>query len=295
MLKSMTAYGRGCVVSALGRFSVEIQSVNRKHLEINTSLPSEFLRFDSDVKKWISSVVGRGQVNVKICVAFEKTSPLTVTPNMALATQIQKAWHELAGGLHLAIDDKTLLNVLSRTNDILLYGEDLHDEKAYQEALHEAVDQALKQLLQMKAKEGHALYEDISMRLVTLGKVIKQIAAKAPGATDRYREKLQERLQEALGASIENEERVLREVCVYADKIDIAEELTRFDSHLVQVGNLLQSDEHAIGKTLEFLLQELNRETNTIGSKSSDVDVSRFVIEIKTELERIREQIQNIE
>lgn len=295
MLKSMTAYGRSSLATQFGRFTVEIQSVNRKHLEINTMLPSEFFRFDSDIKKWISSVVGRGQVNVKIRVIFEKTSPLTVLPNLALAGQIQKAWHELGASLGLDIDDKRLIQILSATENILLYDDDLQYEQEYKEILHQVVEQALAQLLLMKNNEGRALYEDISARLAILSKIIKQIAEKAPGATTRYREKLQERMQEALGASIENEERILREVCVFADKIDIAEELTRFDSHLIQMSALLNSGNQAVGKTLEFLIQELNREINTIGSKSSDVDVSRYVIEIKTELERIREQIQNIE
>lgn len=295
MLKSMTAYGRSCVIFPLGRFSVEIQSVNRKHLEINTSLPNEFLRFDADLKKWISEVVGRGQVNVKVRVFFEKESPLTVVPNVALATQIQKAWKELAASLKIAIEEKGLLDVLSRTENILLYSEELQDEQEYKKALKGSVEQALMQLLEMKNKEGQVLYEDISARLHTLQLLIKHIAVKAPGATLKYREKLLERLKEVLGASIENEERVLREVCVYADKIDIVEELTRFNSHLQQARHLLDSKEQAIGKNLEFLLQELNREVNTIGSKSSDVDIARCVIEIKTELERIREQIQNIE
>lgn len=295
MLKSMTAYGRSCVISSLGRFSVEMQSVNRKHLEIQTTLPNEFLRFDSDVKKWISAVVGRGQVNVKIHVYFEEKGPLNVLPNLALAAQIQKAWHELAASLNIAIDDKGLINVLARTEGIMLFDEDLNDEEAYKELLHRAVDEALQQLSVMKNKEGKALYEDISGRLNTLSRLIKQIAEKAPGATTRYREKLKKSLEEVFEASIENEERLLREVCVFADKIDIAEELTRFDSHLVQMDHLLKSENQAVGKTLEFLIQELNREINTIGSKSSDADVSRWVIEVKTELERIREQIQNIE
>jgi uncharacterized protein (TIGR00255 family) len=296
MLKSMTAYGRSCVVSPLGRFSVEIQSVNRKHLEINTALPSEFLRFDAEVKKWISSVVGRGQVNVKIHVAFEKTSPLAAVPNIGLALQIQHAWQLLAKKLNLTLEDEELIEILAQTDDIILFDEDLKDEESYKKNLQQAVVEALIQLSVMKDKEGQALMEDISRRLNLLEVVIKKIAEKAPGATTRYREKLKERLQEVMEATEETEERILREVCLFADKIDIAEELTRFDSHLVQMDQLINSSSgQAVGKTLEFLIQELNREVNTIGSKSSDADVSRYVIEIKTELERIREQIQNIE
>ena len=291
----MTAYGRSCVTSSLGRFTIEIQSVNRKHLEINTTLPNEFLRFDSDLKKLISAQVCRGQVNLKVNVAFEKASPLTVIPNIGLALQIQKAWHELGSSLGIAIDDKGLVNVLARTEGVLLFDEDFEDEEKYKKILHQAVEQALEHLLSMKTHEGSSLFNDISARIDTVSKAVKLIEEKSPGATTRYREKLKERLNEAMGMSIENEDRILREVCVYADKIDIAEELTRFDSHLGQMRKLLNSEVPAVGKTLEFMIQELNREVNTIGSKSSDVDVSRLVIEIKTELERIREQIQNIE
>lgn len=294
MLKSMTAYGRSSLVSPLGRFTVEIQSVNRKYLEINTILPSEFFSFDNDIKKWISTVVGRGQITVKIRAVFEKTSPLTVIPNFPLAFQIQKAWQSLAKQLNLKLDDKRLVQILSATENILLY-DDLQNETEYKAILQQAVEEALAGLLSMKSVEGRTLCGDISARLDACSSMIVKIAEKAPGATTRYREKLLERIQEVLGASIENEERILREVCVFAEKLDIAEELTRFDSHLIQMRSLLKSESQSVGKTLEFLIQELNRETNTIASKSSDAEVSRLVIDIKTELERIREQIQNIE
>lgn len=291
----MTAYGRSCVTTPLGRFSVEIQSVNRKHLEVSTFLPREFLRFDVDIKKWVTGSVGRGQVNVKVNVAFEKTTPLVVNLNVPLAAQVHRAWCELSDSLGISCDDRMLMELLSQTDGILCYDDNLKDEQAYKEALFQATEQALKQLVQMKQQEGKALYEDIAARLATLKQAIKRIAEKSPNATTRYREKLKERLQEVLGASIDNEEKILREVCVYAEKIDIEEELTRFHSHLAQMQQLLESEEPSVGKTLEFLIQELNREINTMSAKSSDVDISRAAIEVKTELERIREQIQNIE
>ncbi len=295
----MTAYGRASQVSAVGRLTVELQCVNRKHLEISTFLPKELLRYDADIKKWIAAAVGRGLVNVKLNVVFDRISPLVVTPNLALARQIKVAWQELAQDLDVALSEDSLLKILSREDNILLYDEDIHDEDKYRQALHEVIAQALRNLMAMKTAEGNVLYQDIAQRFAKLAEWIKEIAVKAQGATGRYRQRLLERLQEVLQASLENEERVLREVCVYAEKIDIAEELTRFDSHLQQVNELLRVDRQAgnqgVGKTLEFLVQELNRETNTIGSKSADVEVSHLVIEIKSELERIREQIQNIE
>jgi uncharacterized protein (TIGR00255 family) len=295
MLKSMTAYGRGCLVSSLGRFVAELHSVNRKHLEINTYLPKEFLRYDGEIKKWISAKVGRGQINAKITVSFAQSSPIVITPNMAMVRQIKDAWDFIAKELAVSFSEETFLTVLSKESGILIYDEEILDERLYRDALHEIVIQALEQLFSMKLSEGRVLYEEISMRFSKLSQLIKNIADKAPGATQRYRQRLLERLEELLGKSIENEERILREIGIYAERIDIAEELTRFESHLLQANELIHDKEQSVGKPLEFLLQELNREINTIGSKSSDVEVARLVIEIKSELERIREQIQNIE
>lgn len=297
MLKSMTAYGRASIVSDLGRFSVELQSVNRKHLEIHTFLPAELLRYDSDVKKWIAAVVARGQVNVKLLVKFDQKSPLTVTPNVALIGQIRTAWEDIAEDLNLALDPITLVNILSRQEGVLLYDQDIQDEALYRDVLQQVISEALEKFIQMKTIEGQALFNDIMGRVDKLAEWIQEIAAKAPGATARYRQRLLEALNEVMQSeSSANDERLLREVCVYADRIDIAEELTRFDSHLKQVYQLLRSQNvQGVGKTMEFLVQELNREINTISSKSSDVDVAKLVINIKTELERIREQIQNVE
>jgi uncharacterized protein (TIGR00255 family) len=295
MIKSMTAYGRTSNISSIGHFVVEIQSVNRKHLEINTFLPKELLRFDADIKKWIAAEVGRGQVNVKISVNFDSASPLIITPNISLAKQIKGAWDAIALELELPIEKGFTLSMLSEESGLLVYNEEVKDEELFRKILNNVVLNALKQLMLMKLREGSILFQDISDRFAKIVPIIKKIALKSPGASERFRQRLIERLEEVLGKSIENEERVLREVCVYAEKIDIAEELTRFDSHLKQVAILLESEGQAIGKTLEFLVQELNREINTISSKSSDIDVSHGAIEIKSELERIREQIQNIE
>lgn len=299
MFKSMTAYGRACVVTPVGRFSVEVQSVNRKHLEINTFLPKELLRFDADIKRWVAATVGRGQVNVKIGVVFEGTSPVTVTPNLPLARQVKAAWEAIGESLGISCPSEALFRALSKEPEILFYDQDIHEEHLYREALHKTVEEALVRVVEMKCNEGAALHDDIAKRFDKLSDWIEIIAKKSPTATDRYRQRLLEKIHEVMTPGVEIDERVMREVCVYAEKIDIAEELTRFRSHLKQVGDILAvpqgSDSQGVGKPLEFLVQELNREINTISSKSSDTDVTRLVIDVKTELERIREQIQNIE
>ena len=292
----MTGYARASFESSIGRFSIELQCVNRKHLEINTSLPKELLRYDGDIKRWISSAIGRGNVTVKINVSFDKESPLIVLPNLALIRQLKKAWETISTDLNLHISDNELLQIISHEDNLLVYDEADHDEDLYRQALKTIPEEALQRLLAMKEYEGKILHDDISSRFSKLATIIKVIEHKAPGATERYRQRLTERLKEVSTTTTDLDERLLKEVCLYAERIDIAEELVRFHSHLQQVTKLLNSNENqGVGKPLEFLIQELNREINTIGSKSSDIEVSHGVIEMKTELERIREQIQNIE
>lgn len=293
MLKSMTAFGRACVSSSLGRFSAEIQSVNRKHLEIVTNLPAELIRFDTDIKKWIAAQVARGNVSIRITACFENESPLIVTPNIPLARQIKAAWDKIAEELRL--DQGFKLSMLAKEQGVLLYDEDLKEEEKYRAILKEVIDSALIHLVEMKISEGKVLQGDIAGRLQAMREPMEQISVKAPGATEKYRQKLKSRLEEILPGLIENEERILREISVFAEKIDISEEITRFNSHLLQFEDLLNKDSRGVGKTLEFLIQELNREINTIGSKASDVEITKNVIGIKSELEKVREQIQNIE
>jgi uncharacterized protein (TIGR00255 family) len=295
MLKSMTAFGRSCNVTPFGRFVVEIQSVNRKFLEINTFIPKEFIRFDSEIKKWISPQVVRGQINVRIIITFENSSPLIVIPNLPLARQIKSAWDKITKDLGLE-NQKFDIHLLANETGILLYDEEFQDETQYRTILEETVKSALTQLQEMKSFEGKILQSDIETRFKLIETHIQKVELKAPHATEKYRQKLIERLKEVIPGNFENEERILREIALYAEKIDIAEEIIRFHSHLKQCKLILNSSsKDAIGKKMEFVLQELSREVNTIGSKASDIDVSYLVIEIKSELERIREQIQNVE
>lgn len=295
MLRSMTAYGRASKETSLGRFTAEIQSVNRKHLEINVFLPRELSRFDVDVKKWVSSAIGRGQITLKFSVVFNENIPLKVAPNIPLAIKIQEASQDLAEALKLPVGHELTLRLLEQQPGILLFDEQIEDEEFYREALQAVFDIAFQNFLTMKTQEGHAIFIDISHRLGALHQQIKQIALYAPNATKRYREKLTERVKELQGYTIENEERILRELGIFAEKVDIAEEITLFEAHLQQFYEVISTKNEAVAKKLEFLLQEMNREINTIGSKSTDLEVSRLVIEMKSTLERIREIIQNVE
>lgn len=294
MLKSMTAYGRASLNTKVGHFIVEIQSVNRKFLEVNVFLPRELNQFDIELKKWLMPYLARGQVTVKVNVTFEGAVPFIVRPNLPLARQLKDAWDEIAKELNLGINEFRL-SLLERADGLLSYEENLSEEANYREALKQTLDVALRGFLQMKAQEGAILQADIAQRLEKMRKALQIVELKMPFATRKYRERLVARLDELVPGHVENEERILREIALFAEKIDITEELTRFNCHLTHFDELIRSEALSVGKTMEFVLQELNREINTIGSKSSDLDIARAVIDIKSELERIREQIQNIE
>lgn len=291
----MTAFGRAAIVASVGRFVVEIQSVNRKFLEIQTNLPKELSCFDPDVRKWISASIFRGQVIVKVFVHFENVAPLTVTPNLPLINQLLAAWYRVGEELGAKPNKDQLFSLIANEEEIFRYDIDLENEKLYREPLREAIALALEKFSEMREREGKALKEDISGRLRDLTQWIDLIEFKAPDASNRYRQRLIEKLNEVLPGCVENEDKILREVVLFAEKIDIAEEITRFRSHLMQFHELLDSESQNIGKTLDFLIQELNREINTIGSKSSEITITQKVVAVKSELERIREQIQNIE
>lgn len=294
MLKSMTAYGRHSVVTEFGRFTVEIQSLNRKHLEINIFLPRDFSRFETYVRNLIGQHIHRGQVNVKVTIAITKDAAVTVTPNLPLLKQYKSAWDILQKELSLTSDDSAFFSLLSKESGIFLNEENLTHEIDIEAGLKVAVEKALGELTEMKLHEGKTLQQDFERRLDFLRTSIKTIAARVPGSTQKYRQKLLERIQEVAESS-ELDDRLIKEVAIYAEKVDVTEEIVRFQSHLDQLDKIIRSETESVGKTLEFLIQELHREINTVASKSSDVEISKIVIDCKSELEKMREQVQNIE
>lgn len=298
MLKSMTAYGRAVVSHRLGRFEVEMQSLNRRYLEIQCQMPRELSRFEVDVRKQVSQRVNRGFVTVRVNASFEGGTPLTVRPNLALARELKNALDAVSrevGGDPL--EPSAFLRLVMREEGLMTYGTGDDDDDGYAEAVAAATDQAIDALVEMKKVEGAALQKDMEQRLENLQGNIADVAQRITGAADRYRAKLKERLDEVVGkATADTDERILREVAVFADRIDIAEEVTRCGSHLEQLEQALRADNgEGVGKRLEFLLQELNRECNTIGAKAGDAEVSQLMVACKADLERIREQIQNVE
>lgn len=293
MLKSMTAYGRAVCQSPKGRFVVEMSSVNRKFLEVKVSLPSELLRFETEVKKWVGQRVKRGLVIVRVGVQYDQDTPTVLKPNVALAKEARAAWDKIADSVGLPTDSFKL-SLIKDIPGLLEQAEEFDDDDSYRAALKEAVEQSLDGLLQMKTREGEELKGEFLAQLERVQASVDGVRSQSGQAVDKMREKLKQRLDELLESSVENEERLLREIAVYAERLDISEEIARLDSHLKQFASEMTDGEPS-GKRLDFLTQEMTREVNTIGAKASDLSISQAVVDMKTEIERIREQLQNVE
>lgn len=291
----MTAYVYTTFVLEHGTLSIEISSVNRRHLDVNSNLPTELSRLDPDIRKAVAAKNSRGNVSVRISLSLSDYAPVMVKPNLPLVRQFATAWRAISSELGLAGDRQFDLSLLKGEVGIFSYENTLSNDDAFCIEVMTLFEKALDELAVMKLKEGQALHKDIEERLKLLKELIEVIESKRNGATERYRERLIERLQEVIPGAFENEERILREICIYAEKIDITEELIRFRSHVDQFEKTMRNCSGGVGKKLEFLIQEMLREVNTIASKSSDIAVSHATVDMKGELEKIREQLQNIE
>lgn len=292
----MTAYGQATSNVIQGRFVVEIQSLNRKHQEITVYVPPELSRFEAEIRRQISLKVSRGHITLKLSVSYNDNIPVKITPNVALAKELKAAWDQISDVLGLERNNSFKLSMLASRDDILAFEESLEDLSIYQKIIQEVVDQALRHFIDMKIFEGTILSNDIQKRIDKLKGWIEEIGGRSAQAPEKYREKLLTKLNELRPGIInEDDDRLLKEILLYSEKMDISEEITRFQSHIIQLENELNSQEFNVGKKLEFIMQEMGREINTIGSKSSDVVIAKLVVEVKSELERIREQIQNVE
>ena len=291
---SMTGFGRGCAEAAEAglRIQVEIHSVNRKTLDIQISAPREWSGYEAICSEWINDAFQRGRVNVQIKVeSTQDSSDLLVMNTDAMAESLNKlrAFAE-AQGFDFTPDSSLILDLARSVKD----RSSLPDWKELKDALQEALRVALADINAMRLHEGTALAKDLKERITELETFRKQIEKNAAGSTQRYRDALLERLKQLELELDVSDERVLKEIAIYADRSDISEETTRLSSHFEQFLGFLNADE-ATGRKMDFLCQEIHREFNTTGSKSNDIEITRLVIEGKNALERIREQVQNIE
>lgn len=293
MIRSMTGYGKGEVENQLYKLKIELKSVNHRYLDINVKLPRYLIYLEEGIKKLVKEKINRGKVDVFVNFDFADASSLDVKVDIPLAKSFKKALEELKD--ELEIEDSIRLNNILSVSDVIKTEKKELDEDLVWETIREATGIALDKILQMREYEGEQLRNDIYTKLDNIEIISDRIEKRAPLVVDEYRGKLNDRINSILeDGTIVDPDRLAVEVAIYADKSSIDEELTRLKSHVLQLRSIL-SEEDAIGRKLDFLIQEFNREVNTIGSKSSDTEIVKAVVELKSEIEKIREQVQNIE
>jgi uncharacterized protein (TIGR00255 family) len=291
-LKSMTGFGEGTASAAGIRVVVEISSVNRKQLDIHVSLPRNLVTLDAQVQQLIRSEFTRGRVSGIVRVDATEGFAGSVKVDEKLAAQYVEGIRKTARKLKLA--DDLGAESIARLAGVVTVDQDNLDADHVTTVLEKAMMTALRGLAKMRLAEGKVLAADLRERLALLENAAQSIGQLASGVVAGYREKLFLRLKEAGLDDLAGDERIVKEIALFADRCDISEELVRLKSHLTQARGLLRSSEPA-GRTLDFLCQELFREINTVGSKANEIEITRHVVAFKTELERIREQVQNIE
>ena len=293
-MKSMTGFGSGTATKDGITCTVEIKSVNARFLDLFIRSPKQINPFESIIRGLVQDRITRGKVEVSVSIQDAGERPKTFTINSVLRKQIQ----ELLVQEEFYDDPKKvpLQAVNSISNEWIQQQDTPIAEDVLSEVVQESTNQALDALITMRTVEGKHIEQDLLSRITTLENIIKCIDENKAGAVDAYREHIKGKIQEylvSLEASI-SEDRFLQEIALLADKTDITEEIVRFTSHVVQLKNTLV-DENSIGRKVDFILQEMNREVNTIGSKAMDSSITEFVVQLKCELEKIREQVQNVE
>lgn len=293
MIRSMTGFGRGSYTNAEREYTVEIKAVNHRYADINIRLPYVLSFLEDKIKKKILEKIERGKIDVSIAFVNNSNLGKKITINQSLA----KAYIEELKKLETEndiINDITVMKI-ARLPDVLNISQDDNSDVLWEE-LSIALEEAIANLVETRETEGRKLSEDMLKRLDLINENILNISQYSTGLIDQYVVKLKDRIKEMLQTDIVDEARISQEVVLYADKTSIEEEITRLKSHIVQFKELLQSESiKKAGKRLDFIIQEMNREVNTIGSKSNCLEITNLVIELKTELEDVREQVQNIE
>ena len=291
-MNSMTGYGRGEAARGGAKFTVEISTVNRKQAELSLYLPRELDALESRARDEINAKVSRGRIAARVQWTAKSGDRAQVEIDRNLAKEYAKEYRKLATDLKLG--GEVSLDTILRAPGVLQTSEEELDVESLWTPLRTAVREALKELLAMRAREGANLKKDLQKRIDALQKSVKAVKRQAPKTVRRHREALLDRLNQS-GLDLKlDDERVLKEVALFADRIDITEELTRLESHFGQFADYAKS-KGPVGRTLDFLSQEMNREVNTIGSKANDPLISRLVVAMKSELEKFREQVQNVE
>ncbi|TCS84367.1 YicC/YloC family endoribonuclease [Tepidibacillus fermentans] len=292
MIKSMTGFGRKEASIGNKKITIEMKSVNHRYFETVFKMPKELLVLEDRLKKILQNYVKRGKIDIFITIEANETNQL-IGINWNLAAQYIQLIKEFMEKFHLpgSVEVRDILSIPGLISNSV----ELTDLEDWKQDFLDLFEQTCRVLFAMRQVEGNTLMKDFSSRLNYINEVLKKVEAKAPTVIEEYREKLQARINEWLNGVVEiDEARLLNEVAFFTDKANIDEEVTRLKSHIDQFRLNLTIDE-PVGRKLDFLVQEMNREANTIGSKANNLELSQYVIEIKSELEKIREQVQNVE
>ncbi len=292
MVSSMTGYGRGETVKENISVVVELRSVNHRYFEFSCRVPRGYVFLEDKLKTFCQQRITRGKVDLFLTLDVTASDNVVVEINHSLASGYVNAIKELSETYE--INDGFSAVTLARFPDIFTVKSQALDEDNVWSVVEEAVSLALDGFTAMRAKEGKKLYDDVKSRVETILEKVAFIEERSPETVKAYREKLETRIREMLADATVDEGRLLTETAIFADKVAVAEETVRLRSHIKQLMELLESD-IAVGRKLDFIVQEMNREANTIGSKAQDIEIAHTVVDIKAEIEKIREQIQNIE
>lgn len=287
---SMTGYGRATCETDGRQLTIELKSVNHRFLDLSFRMPRNLMFLEDDARKAIAEKLARGHVDVFMTYRNLRSDARTVQVDRALFDAYAQALDALAnGGLR---DDRSLMSV-ARMPDVMIVTEAEEDQDAVRALMLETIAQALEQLLAMRRREGASMAEDLGRKVDAIEEMTRKIEARYPETVEEYTRRLRASIEELIGQNVD-ETRLLTEVAVMADRSAIAEETVRLHSHIQQLRETFQREE-PIGRRLDFLVQELNREVNTISSKSQDVPITRLAVECKAEIEKLREQLQNVE
>ena len=294
MIRSMTGYGRSQAVVDTMNITVELKSVNHRYFEFNSRVPRNYGFLDEKLKSYIGSRVSRGKVECYVSVENLEDDEIEILVNHSLAKSYLNALKDLAETNELNLRDDLAMSSLARYNDIFTVHKQEADEEKIWNAVKSVAETAVDKFIAMRETEGEKLKNDVLSRADLILEKVAVIEERSPETVKEYNDKLLARINEFLSDVQVDEQRILTECAIFADKVAVAEETVRLRSHIDQLRQFLESTE-AVGRKTDFLVQEINREANTIGSKAQDVTIARNVIDIKAEIEKIREQIQNIE
>ncbi len=292
MIRSMTGYGKGESTDGNISVSVELKSVNHRFFELNAKIPRGYLYVDDMLKSVVSEKVARGKVDAFVNISLGDSEKIDISVRHSFVKAYIDALNEIADTY--GVKNDITLSDIAEQSDSFVINEETPNAEVIKQLVKESAGAALDTFLKMRETEGEKLYSDVKSRLGSMKEMVAFVEQKSPETVAAYRERLKQKMTELLDKATYDEQRLITETAIFADKIAVDEETVRLKSHISQFEKMLESDQ-PIGRKLDFIVQEMNRETNTIGSKSQNTDIAYTVVNLKSEIEKIREQIQNIE